>query len=70
MSKKHNTKHHQRGQSKYPQRLKGRGVSSASVRMENLETLQRRQTMYAPQNDEALVSQLRTIRKAWRGDDE
>lgn len=45
MSRKHNTQH-SRSQSKYPERLKKRGVSSASVRMEDLETLRKRQGYY------------------------
>lgn len=45
MARKHNTKHN-RSQSKYPQRLKVRGMSSASVRMEDIETLRKRQTRF------------------------
>lgn len=41
MSRKHNTKHN-RKRSNYPLRLKKRGVSSASVRMDDLETLRKR----------------------------
>lgn len=43
MSTKHNTKHPDRGKSRYPARLKARGQTSASVRMEPLETLRVRQ---------------------------
>lgn len=70
MSKKCNTKHPWRSNSNYPQRLKARGVSSASVRMEDVETLRKHQMVYAPQPTEAFVEQLRSIRKAWSSDDE
>jgi hypothetical protein len=38
MARKHNTKH-SRTRSHYPERLQRRGVSSASVRMPDLDTL-------------------------------
>ena len=41
MSRKHNTKH-TRKRSRYPERLKKRGMSSAAVRMDDLETLRKR----------------------------
>ena len=40
MARKHNTKHN-RSRSHYPDRLKRRGLSSASVRMPDLDTLRR-----------------------------
>lgn len=40
---KYNTQHPMRSNSKYPDRLRKRSVSSVSVRMESLETLRRRQ---------------------------
>jgi|HubBroStandDraft_5_1064220.scaffolds.fasta_scaffold279422_2 hypothetical protein len=42
MSRKHNCKHPERGVSNYPRRLSDRGVSSASVRMMDLDLLRRR----------------------------
>lgn len=42
MSRKHNTKHPDRGISNYPLRLQARGVSSAGVRMMTLDVLRRR----------------------------
>jgi hypothetical protein len=42
MSRKHNTKHPERGRSHYPQRLTARGISSAGVRMMDLDLLRRR----------------------------
>lgn len=41
MSRKHNTKH-ARSKSRYPLRLKARGVTSAGARMLDLETLRKR----------------------------
>jgi hypothetical protein len=41
MARKHNTKH-SRVRSKYPARLLARGVSSASVRMLDLDQLRKR----------------------------
>lgn len=43
MSGKYNRQHPQRSNSKYPERLLRRGMSSASVRMEAVEVLRRRQ---------------------------
>lgn len=43
MSRKHNTKHNQRSTSKYPERLKKRGQTSASVRMPEVDSLRKRQ---------------------------
>lgn len=42
MSRRYNTKHN-RVRSRYPQRLKKRGLTSVSVRMASLSTLRRRQ---------------------------
>lgn len=55
MARKHNTKHN-RGQSKYPQRLKMRGMSSAAVRMEDIETLRKRQGRATDSKEELLAS--------------
>lgn len=43
LSKKHNCRHPERGRSGYPDRLAARGISSASVRMESLPVLRKRQ---------------------------
>jgi hypothetical protein len=43
LSRKHNTKHPDRSISHYPDRLAARGVSSASVRMQPLPSLRKRQ---------------------------
>lgn len=42
MARRHNTKHLDRGRSKYPERLKARGVTTAQVRMPDLATLRKR----------------------------
>lgn len=42
MSRKHNTKHNERGTSNYPRRLKRRGLAGTPV-METVEALQKRQ---------------------------
>ena len=52
MSRKHNTKHH-RSKHNYARRLAARGVSSAAVRMDDLETLRRRASRQATVDDEA-----------------
>lgn len=41
MAGKYNTQHPMRGNSKYPERLRKRGMSNVSVRMESVETLRR-----------------------------
>jgi hypothetical protein len=46
MSRKHNTRH-SRARSRYPERLRRRGQTSATVRMADLETLRARQSRYA-----------------------
>lgn len=41
MSGKYNTPHPFRAQSRYPERLKQRGMTNVTVRMEDLDTLRR-----------------------------
>lgn len=41
MAGKYNTQHPMRGNSKYPDRLRTRGMSNVSVRMDDLDTLRR-----------------------------
>lgn len=48
MAGKYNTQHPTRGNSNYPARLRKRGVSSASVRMYDVETLRRLQHAATP----------------------
>ena len=43
MTRKHNTKHPDRGWSNYKHRLAKRGLTNTQVRMEPLEVLRRRQ---------------------------
>lgn len=43
MSGKYNTQHPMRSNSKYPERLRRRGMNNVNVRMEDVETLRRRQ---------------------------
>jgi hypothetical protein len=57
MSRKHNTKHPQRNRSRYPQRLTARGISSAGVRMMDLDTLRRRAANRAKALAEGLTSE-------------
>ena len=60
MSGKYNTQHH-RGLSNYPQRLKRRGVSSASVRMESLDTLRKRQGFNDGTDDYGNLERMRHV---------
>lgn len=43
MSRKNNTKHPERGRSRYKERLAARGVKGPAVRMVDVEVLRRRQ---------------------------
>lgn len=65
MARKHNCRH-ARSASRYPDRLQARGMSSASVRMPDLETLRRRQF----RRDDAAHATLAAARDAATGDGE
>lgn len=43
MARRHNTKHPERGKSRYRQRLQARGVKNTAGRMEDVDTLRKRQ---------------------------
>lgn len=43
MAGKYNTQHPMRGNSKYPERLRRRGMTNVTVRMEHVDVLRRRQ---------------------------
>ena len=53
MTRRYHTKHH-RTRPRYPERLKRRGETSVSVRMEDLDTLRRRHGV-RPQDIEAVA---------------
>jgi len=70
MSGKYNTQHPMRGNSRYPERLQKRGLSSKSVRMYDLETLRRLQHATMPSLTMDGFPDFEGKRNNWRRRDE
>jgi len=66
MARKHNTKH-ARVRSKYPLRLWARGVSGASVRMPDLDTLQHRANNHPDKGLRARLARIQLRRGLYYG---